>query len=81
MDHNASKGLKQFGEEILARETDLEEYIPYNADICLQVPALILLHAQIQWSNWITAQWGKMSKVPFPNLEGLWTAMENQEPW
>ena len=22
-----------------------------------------------------------MSEIPFPNLAGLWTAMENKEPW
>ena len=26
--HNASKGLKEFGEEMLARETELDEYTP-----------------------------------------------------
>ena len=59
------------------RETDLEDYIPRNAALRPQVPELILRHAQIRWSNWIAAQWGKTSKVPFPNLAGLWTAMEN----
>ena len=28
VDHNASEGLKSFGEELLERETELEEYIP-----------------------------------------------------
>ena len=36
---------------------------------------------QIRWSNWLAAQWGKTSEVPFPDLAGLWTAMENQDPW
>ena len=63
------------------RETDLEDYIPRNAALRPQVPELILRHAQIRWSNWIAAQWGKTSKVPFPNLAGIWTSMENQEPW
>ena len=49
MDHNASKGLTEFGEEMLAIETDLEEYTPRNAALCPQVPALILCHAQILW--------------------------------
>ena len=78
VDHNTSKGLKEFGEEMLARETDLEEYIPRNTSLRPQVPVLILRNAQIQWSNWIASQWGKTSKFPFPNLAGLWTAMENQ---
>ena len=30
VDHDASDGLKAFGEEILERETELEEYIPRN---------------------------------------------------
>ena len=47
MDHNTSKGLKDFGEEMLARETDLEEYILCNLALRPQVPALILYHAQI----------------------------------
>ena len=76
-----SKGLNDLGEEMLAREMDLGEYIPCNAALYPQFLALILRHAQIQWSNWIAAQWGKTSEVPFPNLAGLWTAIENQEPW
>ena len=28
VDHNASEGLQNFGEELSARETELEEYIP-----------------------------------------------------
>ena len=47
VDHNTSKGLKDFGEEMLARETDLEEYILCNLALRPQVPALILYHAQI----------------------------------
>ena len=47
MDHNVSKGLKEFGEEISTRETDLEEYVPNKAALRPQVPALILYHAQI----------------------------------
>ena len=46
-----------------------------------KIPALILRHAHIQWSNWLAAQWGKTSEVPFADLVGLWTSMENQEPW
>ena len=42
---------------------------------------LILRHAQILWSNWLAAQWGKTSEVPIPDLSGLWSAMENQDPW
>ena len=80
MDHNASEGLKEFEEEMSAWQTDLEEYIPRDAALRPQVPALIFRHTQIRWSNWITMQWGNTSKVPFPNLARLWTAMENQEP-
>ena len=79
--HNASEGLKEFGEELLARETELEEYIPRDAALLPQIPALLLRHAQIRWSNWLASQWGKTLEVPFPNLAGLWTAMENQDPW
>ena len=64
-----------------ARETELEEYIPRDAALLPQIPALLLRHAQIRWSNWLAAQWDKTSEVPFPDLAGLWTAMENQEPW
>ena len=81
VDHNASEGLREFGEEISARETDLEEYIPRYSALLPQIPALLLWHAQISWSNWLAAQWGKTSEVTFPDLAGLWTAMENQEPW
>ena len=35
----------------MARETDLEEYIPRDAALRPQVPALILRHANIRWSN------------------------------
>ena len=49
MYHNASKGLKEFGEERLTRKTELEEYIPREADLRLQVPARILRHAQNRW--------------------------------
>ena len=81
VDHNTSEGLKEFGEELLARETELEEYLPQDAALFPQIPALLLRHSQIRWSNWLASQWGKTSEVPFPNLAGLWTAMENQEPW
>ena len=80
VDHNASDGLTEFAEEMLARETDLEEYILHDTALRPQIPALILRHAQIRWSNWLAAQWGKTSEVTFPDLAGLWTAMENQEP-
>ena len=81
VDHNTSEGLREFGEEMSVRETDLEEYQPMDADLLPQIPALLLRHAQILWSNWLAAQCGKNSKVPFPDLAGLWTAMENLEPW
>ena len=80
IDHNASECLRDFSKEMSARKTDMEEYIPRDSDLLLQIPALLLQHAQICWSNWITAQWGKTSEVPFLDLAGLWTAMENQEP-
>ena len=79
--HKNSDALKEFGEEMLARETELEEYIPRNTALRPQIPALILRHAQIRWSNWLAAQWGKTSKVPFPDLAGLWTSMVNHESW
>ena len=63
------------------RETELEEYQPRDAAILPRIPLLHLRHAQIRWYNWLAAQWGKTSEVPFPDLAGLWTAMENQEPW
>ena len=47
VDHNASKGLKGFGEEMSSRETDLEDYVPREAALRPQVPMLILHHAQI----------------------------------
>ena len=75
VDHNASEGLQNFGEELSAQETELEEYIPRDATLLPQIPALLLRHAQM------AAQWGKTLEVSFPNLAGLWTAMDNQEPW
>ena len=42
VDHNASDGLKEFGEKMLARETELEEYIPRDTSLRPQIPALIL---------------------------------------
>ena len=81
MDHNALEGLQNFGEELSAQETKLEEYIPRDYLLLAQIPALLLRHAQIRWSNWLAAQWGRTSEVPFPNLAGLWTAIDNQEPW
>ena len=55
LDHNASEGLREFGEEMSARETDLEEYFPRESAGFPQIPALLLWHAQIRWSNWIAA--------------------------
>ena len=78
VDHNAPDGLKGFVEEMSARETELEEYTPRNTALRLHIPALILHHVKICWQNWLAAQWGKMSEVPFPNLAGLRTAMENR---
>ena len=81
VEQNASEGLKEFGEEMSARETELEGYAPRDSDLLPQIPALLLRHTQIHWSNWLAAQWGKTSEVPFPDLAGLWTAIENQETW
>ena len=66
---------------MLARETELEEYQPRDAALLPQIPALLLRHAQIRWSNWLAAQWDKTSEVPFTDLAGLWKSMENQELW
>ena len=55
MDHNASEGLQNFGVELSARETELEEYIPQDSSLLAQIPALLLRHAQIHWSNWLVA--------------------------
>ena len=81
VDHNASEGLRGFDEEMLARETDMEEYIPRDSALLPQIPALLIRQAQIRWSNWLASQWGKTFEVTFLDLAGLWTAMENQEPW
>ena len=81
VDHNASKFLKDFGGELSERETELEGYISWDAALLPQIPSFLLRHAQICWSNWLASQWGKTSEVHFPNLAGLCTAMENQEPW
>ena len=56
VDHNASEGLKNFGKEMSARETELEEYIPRDSALLPQIPALLLQHAQIRCSNWLAAQ-------------------------
>ena len=56
VDHNASDGLKEIGEELLARKTDLEEYILWGVALFPQIPALILRHTQIRWSNWLASQ-------------------------
>ena len=48
VDHNASEGLQNFGEELSARETELEEYIPQDSLLLSQIPALLLRHAQIR---------------------------------
>ena len=78
VDHNALEGLREFSEEISERETELVEYPPRDAALLPQIPAPLLRHAHIRWSNWLTAQWGKTSEVPFPDLAGLWTAMETK---
>ena len=64
---------------MLARETNLEEYVPRDSALLPRIPALLLRHVQICWSNWLAAHWGKTSEVPFPDLVGLWKAMENWE--
>ena len=51
VDHNASEGLQNFGEELSAWETELEEYVPRDTTLLTQIPALLLRHAQIRWSN------------------------------
>ena len=33
VDHNASEGLQNFGEDLLAPETKLEEYIPRDSSL------------------------------------------------
>ena len=81
VDHNVSEGLRDFGEEMSARETEPKEYVPRDSALLPQIPALLLWHAHIRWSNWLTDQWGKTSQVYYPDLAGLWTAMDNQESW
>ena len=61
VDHNAYNCLKEFREEMLTRETELEVYVPSDTSLRLQLLVLILRHAQIRWLNWITAQLGKTS--------------------
>ena len=41
VDQNTSEGLMEFGEEMSARETDLEEYIPRDSALLPQIPALL----------------------------------------
>ena len=55
VDHNALEGLKDFGEEMSARETELEEFLPKDAALLPQIPVLLLQHAHIRWSNWLAA--------------------------
>ena len=71
VDHNTSDGLKEFGEDMLVRNTELEEYIPCDTALRPQISALILQRAQIRWSKWLAAQWVKTSEVPFRDLAGL----------
>ena len=47
VEHNASEGLKEFWEKMLAREMELEDCIPREAALQPQVLVLILRHAQI----------------------------------
>ena len=42
VDHNASEILKEFGEEMLARETEMEEYVPHESALLPQILALLL---------------------------------------
>ena len=42
VDHNASEGLHNFGEELSARETKLEEYIPRDSSLLAQITALLV---------------------------------------
>ena len=58
----------EFRAELLARETDLEEYIPRDAALLPQIPALLLRHAQIRCSNWLASQWGKTLEVPWLSI-------------
>ena len=51
VDHNTSEGLQNFGEEFSDQETELEDYSPRDATLLTQIPALLLCHAQIRWSN------------------------------
>ena len=41
LDHNTPDFLKEFGEEMLAREMELEEYIPRDTALRPHIPALI----------------------------------------
>ena len=42
VDHNASDGVKEFCEEMLARETELGDYTPHDSALRPQITALIL---------------------------------------
>ena len=48
VDHNALEGIREFGKELLAREIDLEEYLPRDVALLPQILALILQHAHIR---------------------------------
>ena len=42
VEQNASEGLQEFGEEMSARETELEGYAPCDSALLPQIPALLL---------------------------------------
>ena len=56
VDYNALEELQNFGEELSAWETEPEEYVPRDATLLTQIPALLLRHAQIRSSNWLADQ-------------------------
>ena len=69
VDQNASEGLKEFGEELSARETELEEYIHQDTTLLPQIPALLLRHSQIGWSNIVSPRSGaRLPRCHFPTL-------------
>ena len=57
-----------FGEELIARETELEEYVPRSREHTNMVPELIARWVQIWWSNWLSSQWDSSTAKALPDL-------------
>ena len=80
-DHSTAQAMRDIKEEILKRETNLEEYNPQERGSKGHLPESITLWVHIWLSDWFARQWERWVRETFPDLTEFWRNMDLQETW